>query len=535
MKLWGKLLAGASAVVLLGTMGVTPLTGAALSETARYYLGDITGDNLVDVRDIILVQKQLLGLPVEIEVDRVDLADIDRNDVVDIYDLALLKRIVLGMDEAEYIAGPEPEPAFIESTVKQFGEGMPNLGDCRMLSVFVEFADKKFSSEKLSPEALSDRLYGGSGSNQPYDSISGWYSRASYGNLNITGDAVYYTCSGNMADYMVRDQGTPLYETFAMEVLQGLDAQINFADYDADNDGVIDCLTLAVPLDNASQEEEEFWWGCTATWYENPYFQLDGKRISRYIIMDRSPYESKMSEYISIVVHEMGHCIGLPDYYIYADYYSGESHWDSREGFLGDAGLERMDDCIGDFCSFSKLMLGWIQEGRDFWYTGENFTGKGTQTFTLDSISESGSFLILPIAAEQGNYTSEYFIVEYVTATGNNADLPDYCWVQNSGVRVFHVDAELYTDQWNRTNFKYENYSPYYEGPEKRCILRLVNEGETYQDPSRSFYQPGDVCKFGTENFAGYDASGYPTVNTGYTITVNSFSQEGCSVTVTRE
>ena len=263
-----KQLAAVTAAILLGLTGITNLPAAALSENENYYLGDLDGNNAVDVLDIIMLQKQLMNLPVQLEVDRVDLADIDRNDEVDIFDLGYLKKLVLGTAKPEdFLPEPPPEDTSLYDPVTDlFDMSTPSVGTAKMLSIFVDFADVKYSDQKLSVEALQQELFGTGQTAAPYESITAWYDRASYGNLRIEGDCAYYTCSGRMADYMYYDdEGTPLYETMIMEVLQGLDDQIDFSQYDANDDSYIDCISIAVPLDNASYEEEQFWWGCTAT------------------------------------------------------------------------------------------------------------------------------------------------------------------------------------------------------------------------------------------------------------------------------
>lgn len=539
MKRFRNLIAAAAAAALC-ISGGAGLTAGALSENAQYILGDFTGDGLVDVRDIILLQKYLLNgqEELQIQVDRVDMADLDRNDVIDIIDLGYLKRIVLGYAVPEWMLPAVPEPTepeptepeptepepskLLPSVTDQFEMTTQTVGEARMLSVFVEFADVKYAGDVPSAETLNQELYGSGAASEPYESITKYYERASYGNLHITGDCAYYTCAGNMADYMIYDSdGDAVYETLVMEVMRGLDEQIDFADFDANGDGAIDFISFTVPMDNASYEEQQFWWACTSTWYINPFFQVDGKQIAQYIIMDELPYLDQMNRYKSTIVHEMGHSLGLPDYYVYGN----GDHSSSSEGLIGNAGYERMDECIGDFCGFSKLMLGWLREDEVQWYTGS-----GEQSFVLGDASQTGSCLILPVSGGVGDTTSEYFLVEFLSYTGNNSEAQAYTWKNDSGVRIFHVDAELYTDAWFRTYFKYDSFGENYQGPDKWRVLRLANEGE-----SKPLYHTGDTCGFGTVNFAGYDAAGGQTIDTGYTVQIGAMQDGTCTVTVKKD
>ena len=263
-------------------------------------------------------------------------------------------------------------------------------------------------------------------------------------------------------------------------------------------------------LDDADEATKKYWRGCTSTWFVNPEFTVDGESIVKYIILDEMPYQDQMVSVKRTLAHEMGHCMGLPDYYKYND--------DDWEGLRGIAGNERMDDSVGDFCSFSKLMCGRLKDTEV-----QAYDGSGTQTFTLEDASRTGSCLILPISSAPTDYTSEYFLVEYVSDTGNNSEN----FYGTSGVRIFHVQSELYTDAWWRTRFRYENYAETYLGNDKIRVLRLVND-------NGDFYHTGDTVTYGTTNFAGYDANGYQTVNTGYTITIGELTDAGYTVTVSR-
>lgn len=526
-----RLLAALSAALMLQMPGAAAFSvpAQAADSGTQSGAGDADGSGQTDVADIVLLQKYILGLPVP-ESHALHTCDLDSDGAVDVIDLGLLKRLVLAgtAPDPEQPTEPdiptepttepptepdvptEPDTSYIPATVSQFGNFTPSSGECRMLTICVDFADTHYSDEALAVDALEAELYGNSGQ-APYESLTAWYDRASYGNLHISGSAFYYTCQGNMTDYMPEGR---LFEKMAMEVLSGLDSQINYADYDGNGDGVIDCIAFTVPLDNADDAAKEYWWGCTATWWENPGFTVDGMEITKYMIIDLPPYASQMQGLKSQLTHEMGHSIGLPDYYLY----NSSDDW---EGFKGDAGHERMDDSIGDFSSFSKLMYGWLRESEVQWYSGSS-----EQTFTLKDASEQGSCLILPISSTPGDVTSEYFIVEYTTLGGNNAELANW-WVQDTGVRIFHVNAELYTTSWGDTNFMYEGFGENYMGDDKIRVARLVNDGN-------GFYHAGDVCTFGTTNFAAYDTDGNQTVDTGYTVTIGELTDGAYTVTVSR-
>lgn len=67
------------------------------------------------------------------------------------------------------------------------------------------------------------------------------------------------------------------FENTATEILRGLDVNIDYNDYDSDNGRIIDCITFTVYFDNAANQ---FWYGCTATWYQNDGFSADNMKLT---------------------------------------------------------------------------------------------------------------------------------------------------------------------------------------------------------------------------------------------------------------
>lgn len=386
---------------------------------------------------------------------------------------------------------------------------MPSVGNVKALIIMINFNDVKFSNP-LSTDEVEDIVFGDenkSSNNYPYESSKAFYSRASYGNLTLTGDVVTYTAQYNRSYYNNKNE----YETLVMEAMRALDSTINYADYDRNNDGYLDCFTINIPTNGSS--DDDFWYGCQATWYLNNSFKLDGKKVKGYVINDAQPQSAQMAYYNSEYCHELGHLMGLPDYYKY-----NSSDW---EGMKGTAGYEMMDDMCGGFSSFSKLMLGWLKTDEVKVYD----TAESTQTFTLSSSCNSGNCIILPIGDLDQNYFSEYFLIEYISNENNYSG-----WVGNGGIRVLHVNANTVQSPYsnNKIYFKYENFSSYYNTNDSmERVLKLVND-------NGGFYRTGSTITYGTSNFAGYDSNGNQTVNTGYSISIGNLTNGSYTITVTK-
>ncbi|MBO4834831.1 MAG: hypothetical protein J5483_01850, partial [Lachnospiraceae bacterium] len=114
----------------------------------------------------------------------------------------------------------------------------PYLGNAYVVAFHVDFPDQKFEAgdtEEALQKAIGVDLAGNkyeSFYNDQYDSVNGYYQRASYGKLFISGDTFSYTAQKSRDDY---ENSADLFE----EVLNAFDNEVDFTKYDADQDGRI--------------------------------------------------------------------------------------------------------------------------------------------------------------------------------------------------------------------------------------------------------------------------------------------------------
>ncbi len=399
----------------------------------------------------------------------------------------------------------------IKAPLSEFDTTTPSIGDVKAIVVEVEFPDLGYSDDCLQTDELKEAIFGEEDRASifyPLESVSAYYKRASYGNMSIDGDVYTYTAK-NPRNYYSEGKE---YETLVMETLQALDEQIDYSDYDSNKDGYIDCISFNVPINGTS--DDDFWYGCQATWYINPEFSVDGISLKGYVINDEQPLRDDMKTYNATLCHEIGHLMGLPDYYKY-------NTPDDWEGLNGEAGYERMDDSWGDFGAFSKLMLGWFRQSD----VSICDLSQGSSTYILRTTSseQGGNMIIVPVGELDENYFSEYFVIEYITPENNNYGIFD-----DGGIRVFHVDAEAITDENNeKKSFKYNNFSKYYDTTDKGIrVISLVND-------NNGFYTSGSIVEFGTDNFGMYDENGHPTVEPGFKIDIGELVNGQYTVTIT--
>ena len=300
------------------------------------------------------------------------------------------------------VAAAQDKAMIKDSTPLQFLDfTTPVKGKIKSLIFKVDFQDVTFDKNALSDKQLKSAVFGPeniNSNNYPLESVKAYYERASYGELEISGDVYSYRAKHKRSYYNNKEE----YETLAMEVLSAFNLKIDYSQYDQDKDGYIDCISFNVPVNGTAADD--FWYGCQTSWYVNPSYKVDGEKVKAFIINDEPPVADGIYQYNATLSHEIGHSMGLSDYYKL-------NSLDDQEGLKGVAGLERMDDSTGDFSAFSKIILGWIPKEK---VQIADLTKKKS-IYSLTPSNESQNCLLIPVGTLDKNFFSEYFLVEYLT------------------------------------------------------------------------------------------------------------------------
>ncbi|MBP5759553.1 MAG: M6 family metalloprotease domain-containing protein, partial [Bacteroidales bacterium] len=185
-------------------------------------------------------------------------------------------------------------------------------------------------------------------------SVHDYYHEASYGKLNLVADVVGpYTCDYNSRHYGNHGQGNAQQGSeFATEALRkAVAGGANFAQYDSDNDGAVDCVHIifAGYGQEAGGGDSVIW---SHKWSASERVVNNGKYAQIYSCSPelsgnaRNNAQHKIS-HIGVSCHEIGHVLGAPDFYD-TDYgtngqYPGMGNWDimaggSWNGTTGEAG-----------------------------------------------------------------------------------------------------------------------------------------------------------------------------------------------------
>lgn len=519
-----KLLKRITAVLTAAsTVSIFAVSAYAMTEQRVVgYMGDLDGDMSVSLSDVYILGDHLLSEKMIADADVISRADLNKDQCIDARDLTLLKRIALGETEPEAIYEevevPDIEPELIAPPITAVEPTLPCVGETNILMFVVDFPDCK-RTDHYSAEEIYERTFGPEDRNSsayPMESISAFYQRASYGRLQMNGDVFLYNAKESVNNYVNPSGNYASYDgtdKLLNEIMYAFDDQIDFRKYDTDGNRVIDTIILALP----EAAGEDNWWPCSGGYYGENYFDgvIGGNLCyGEWALSDRAGFNGTWT-------HELGHAMGLPDYYRYQNY-QNTAEDDYGRGLSGDAGWATMDDALGDMTAFDKLMYGWYTEDEVYIYSG------GTQTYTLQSSQYAPNCLIIPRGDLNGFY-SEYFVIESVTPDENNAMgftyRQPFRMFKDSGVRILHCDAEI-TEGWWGPELKWGNYGKYYNTSNNRQrVLRLVNN-------FGGFFHAGDEINRNVDGFAWYDSSGYQTVSPDVSIKIDSLQDGTAVVTV---
>ena len=341
------------------------------------------------------------------------------------------------------------------------------------LVILVEFSDKKFASEN--PQEFYTEMFNTEG-------LSGYHDPVT--NRDVS-------CPGSVCDYF-NDQSNgafkPQFDVYGpytstkkanqcylehgsifKGALRNADADVDFKNYDINQDGKVDMVFFLVAGYSASSNGEEsgYLWPHAGS-LTNALITCDGKWFDRYASstelygLESSP-SSVLVEGIGTICHEFSHVLGLPDFYD-TDYplSGGKSH---HPGYW-DVMASGADNIYGrypvGYSFYERYALGWAD--------AQTISSAGS--YTLNPVNTSREGFILRTPQE-----NEFFILENRQKTGWDTYLPGH------GMIVTRVDSTN-TSVWTMNNVNCDPNHNYYE------ILRA---GNTTKDDLASDPFPGTM------------------------------------------
>jgi len=315
--------------------------------------------------------------------------------------------------------------------------GIPATGDVKVLVFVVDFVDSQITETTKVMDDV-DLAFNGNSEDIDFESLHSYYSLSSYGKLNLTADIFgvyrathnssyyeqlnenFYATDPYTGEYLYNDAPHPDSDLI-YELLEFYDNQINYNDYDQNQDGFIDGIYVLYNHEISYESGSDLWWAYQYYyWYEDSF---DGVYPNYYVWSGIDFfYEGDENVNARTIIHETGHMLGLDDYY---DYYSDDLN---NSGGLG---TFMMDHTIGDHEPFSKILLGWITP----------IVIERTMVIDLERFLVNGEVLLI-IDTWNNTIFDEYFLVMYYTPEGlNELDQDDI--FTDSGILIFHISAEI--------------------------------------------------------------------------------------------
>jgi len=385
---------------------------------------------------------------------------------------------------------------------------LKSWGDRKTLTILIDFKDHRQADELpgMDPAAFARSIYEDPNETRttlysPFESVLAYYIRASEGRLRLGGSVLgWYHFDKDREEYepepVVR---TPRMTNRDVEMLKFIRNQQalyklattaldqfeadghDFAQYDNDNDGDIDNLTILYAGPKGSWAS--FWWAYQWSFQLTSFTKTyDGKELNQFVFQfvdTRGPGNNDFDP--QTLIHETGHALGLPDYYDYDA--SLPPH--RRKGPDGGLGrLDIMDGNWGNHNAFSRWLLDWVEP---------KVIESGvpaSQTLVASSEQQNGTKALALFPGLDPTSTSpgtDMYILEYRRKTGNDGGVNK---IPTNGMLLWRVDG---TPNSAGTGFKFNNSDSI------KKLIRLIRKGSAGDFGNQAIATASDFFEAGDE------------------------------------
>ncbi len=443
---------------------------------------------------------------------------------------------------------------------------LPSIGEPNILVIPVWFNDSSTYISSSKKETLRndiEKAYFGTKEETGWHSVSSYFYEESRGKLNIQGKvSSWYECSNNAAYYSNTSKTNTLVKTITDWYFTNNPSEKR-SDYDFDKDGYLDGVMViyAYPdfdvLNNDSYDN--LWAYCY--WIQNTSLKNvtnPGPNVFFWASYDFmygtgntiSPsYHNGDTSHCTIdahtYIHEMGHVLGLSDYYDY-------SKQTKPAG-----GFSMQDYNVGGHDPFSVMALGWV----------DPIVATSEGEYEIGSFQETGDLLLVDNSGFSNSPFDEYILVELYSPTGLNKFDSQYKYnsaypqgPMEAKARIWHVDARLisyktYHITSNPLDGKVETAMTntcFAEGCEERMsplgeeyydynFLQLIRRSSSANYKANDYLSSGNMfgagSSFNLNTFSKQFVNG-TKLNNGelfpFTIKINSISSGVAKISITK-
>ena len=249
----------------------------------------------------------------------------------------------------------------------------PHTGSPKALVILAEFQDttftiqdtkKVFTNYLMNEGHFTETPYG---QNQNYKGVRGYFKDCSYGQFTPEFDvvgpvklpkpqAIYGAGKNDRVDLLIAD------------ACSAVDGTVNFADYDANGDGLVDLVYVIYAGHSANVTRNKI----TDIWPKSGTVNIsntfDGKSIRRFGVsneltgLENKAKDKETINGIGLFCHEFSHTLGLPDIYAYhtdAENQDdqGMEYWDLMDGGTGVRGGR----IPASYLAWEREVMGWMK------------------------------------------------------------------------------------------------------------------------------------------------------------------------------
>lgn len=319
----------------------------------------------------------------------------------------------------------------------------PTTGTPNFLVILVSFADVPFNSANATAmhNQISQTNYTANGAT---GSVKDYFLDNSMGVLNANFTVVGpYTLSQNRAYYGAETESSHDIRPREMiaEACSLANPNVNFANFDNDNNGYIDMIHIiyAGMGQHNGGGTDAIW---AHSWALSAPTSFDGVYAYKYSCSNELRTTTSIDG-IGVICHEMGHVLGLPDFY--------DTDYEGTGGQAIDLGSwDLMANGAYNNSSKTPPYLSVLERQMLGWLTPINLTAS-TSNCTLPAISDSNKAYKVALS------TNEFLMFEHRNKKKWDAYTPA------KGMLVFHGDNTL-INQWLNSRINKINVDPYDRG-----------------------------------------------------------------------
>lgn len=257
-------------------------------------------------------------------------------------------------------------------------------------------------------------------------SVKDYYLSSSYNQMSINATVLNWVTVANTHDYYGPQANWPILARDAIQAANTANPSLDWSQFDNDNDGYIDAIAIfhQGPGQEATSNTNDVWSHTGSVYNYNLVY--DGVRATTYTMQPEKLSTTSYMITIGVLCHELGHNLGLPDFYD-TDYSSnGSGDWEVMAGgsWLNYGRRPPVHSC------WSKYQLSWL--------TPVTISTAGT--YTLENTLTSTT-----VYRYNTTTTNEYFLLENRQKTSGTWDynLPGH------GMLIWHIDGVYVNAHWS--------------------------------------------------------------------------------------